>query len=162
MDNFLKVGRHIASAASTVNGWVVAALVYLAPLAGVFWLMTILIVADFITGISASTKQHIPRSSKRLRRSISKALCYFGIIYLFWEFECQVGIHDWICTYKIVAGFVFLVEIISILENMFIITEHPFFTKLIKLIRGKAAQSEKMGSLLEDIIEEKNGKTDMK
>lgn len=162
MDNFIKVGRTIISAATTVNGWVAAAIAYMAPLAGVFWLMFLLLIADFITGVAASAKQHIPRSSKRLRRSISKALCYFGLLYLFWEFECQVGIQEWICTYKIVAGFIFLVEIISILENMFIITEHPFFTKLVRLIRGKAAQSEKMGDLLSDIMNEKQSSPDEK
>ncbi len=162
MDNFLKVGKNIISAATTVNGWIAALIAYLSPLHGVFWLIFILLAADFVTGIAASAKQHIPRSSKRLRRSLSKALCYFGLLYLFWEFECQVGVHDWICTYKIVAGFIFLVEVISVLENMFIITEHPFFTKLIKLVRGKAAQSEKMGDLLSDIMNEKQSSPDEK
>ena len=162
MDNFLKVGRNIISAATTVNGWIAAFIAYLSPLHGVFWLIFILLTADFVTGIAASAKQHIPRSSKRLRRSLSKALCYFGLLYLFWEFECKVGVNDWICTYKIVAGFIFLVEVISVLENMFVITEHPFFTKLIKLIRGKAAQSEKMGDLLSDIMNEKQSSPDEK
>ena len=162
MDNFVKVGKTILSAATTANGWIAAAVVYLAPLSGVFWLMFLLLFSDFVTGLAASAKQHIPRSSKRLRRSISKALCYFGLLYLFWEFEVQVGVQDWICTYKIVAGFIFMVEIISILENMFIITEHPFFTKLVKLIRGKASKSEKMGDLLTDIMNEKQSSTEEK
>ena len=157
MDNFVKVGSKLIAAAMTANGWIAAAVVYLTPLHGVFWLMIILLLADFLTGIGASAKQHVPRSSKRLRRSASKMLCYFGIIYLFWEFETQLGI-DWIATYKFIAGFIFLVEIISILENMFVITEHPIFAKLIKLIRGKAAQHQKEGSLLEDILNEKNEK----
>lgn len=157
MDNFVKVGSKLMAAAMTANGWIAAAVVYLTPLHGVFWLMIILLLADFLTGIGASAKQHVPRSSKRLRRSASKMLCYFGIIYLFWEFETQLGI-DWIATYKFIAGFIFLVEIISILENMFVITEHPIFAKLIKLIRGKAAQHQKEGSLLEDILNEKNEK----
>ena len=157
MDNFVKVGSKLIAAAMTANGWIAAAVVYLTPLHGVFWFMIILLLADFLTGIGASAKQHVPRSSKRLRRSASKMLCYFGIIYLFWEFETQLGI-DWIATYKFIAGFIFLVEIISILENMFVITEHPIFAKLIKLIRGKAAQHQKEGSLLEDILNEKNEK----
>lgn len=144
-------------AATTTAGWIAAILTYMAPLRGVFYLMVILLLADFITGVAASAKQHIPRSSKRLRRSASKMLCYFGIIYLFWEFETQLGI-EWVATYKFVAGFIFLVEVISVLENMFVITEHPAFTKLIKLIRGKAASDHKEGSLLEDILNEKNEK----
>ena len=144
-------------AVTTVNGWIAGAIIYLAPLHGVFWLMIIMLVADFLTGIAASAKQHIPRSSKRLRRSASKMLCYFGIIYLFCEFETQLGV-DWIATYKFIAGFIFLVEVISILENMFVITEHPVFAKLIRVVRGKAASHHKEGSLLEDILNEKNEK----
>lgn len=162
MDNFLKVGRHIASAASTVNGWVAAAIMYLTPLHGIFWIVFILIVADFISGLAASAKRKIPRSSKRLRKSISKALCYFGTIYILWEIESKIGVEEWICTYKIIAAHISITEFVSVLENMAIITENPIFIKLIKIIRGKAAQSEKTGSLIEDIIEEKNGKTDIK
>lgn len=158
MDNFLKIGQKLLSATTTIWGWVAAALTYLAPLYGVFWLMFILLVADFITGVAASSKQHIPRSSKRLRRSASKCLCYFGIVYLFWEFEITLGLADLFCTYKLIAGFIFIVEIISILENMFIITEHPAFAKLIKYVRGKASADQKEGSLLEDILREKNEK----
>ena len=157
MDNFLKIGSKLVGAASSLSGWMVALLAYLTPLSGVFYLMIILLLADFITGVAASAKQHIPRSSKRLRRSASKMLCYFGIIYLFWEFEIKLGI-EWVATYKFVAGFIFLIEVISVLENMFVITEHPAFTKLIKLIRGKAANDHKDGSLLEDILKEKNEK----
>lgn len=157
MDNFLKIGSKLVGAASSLSGWMVALLAYLTPLSGVFYLMIILLLADFITGVAASAKQHIPRSSKRLRRSASKMLCYFGIIYLFWEFEIKLGI-EWVATYKFVAGFIFLIEVISVLENMFVITGHPAFTKLIKLIRGKAANDHKDGSLLEDVLKEKNEK----
>jgi len=157
MDNFFKIGSKLIGVTTTITGWAAAVLAYLTPLYGVFWLMIILLLADFLTGIGASAKQHIPRSSKRLRRSASKMLCYFGIIYLFWEFEQQLGM-EWIATYKFVAGFIFIVEVISILENMFVITEHPVFAKLIKIIRGKAASHHKEGSLLEDILNEKNEK----
>lgn len=157
MDNYLKITTKLLAATTTVTGWLSAVLTYLTPLHGVFWLMIILLLADFLTGIGASAKQHIPRSSKRLRRSASKMLCYFGIIYLFWEFEQQLGM-EWIATYKFVAGFIFIVEVISILENMFVITEHPVFAKLIKLVRGKASSHHKEGSLLEDILNEKNEK----
>lgn len=155
MDNFLKVGSKLMGATTTISGWIAAVLAYITPLHGVFWLMIVLLVADFLTGVGASAKQHIPRSSKRLRRSASKMLCYFGTIYLFWEFETQLGV-DWVATYKFVAGFIFLVEVISILENMFVITEHPVFAKLIRVVRGKAVSHHKEGSLLEDILNEKN------
>ena len=55
-------------------------------------------------------------------------------------------------TYKIVAGFIAIVEIISILENMAVITGNPIFLKIVRLIRGKAR--EKHGDLFGDILEE--------
>ena len=58
-------------------------------------------------------------------------------------------------TYKFIAGFIAIVEIISILENMAVITGNPIFLKIVRLIRGQAR--EKHGDLIGDILEEKNG-----
>ena len=138
----------------TPVGWMGTVMTYFAPLRGVYWLILLIVASDFITGIWASACKRVPQSSKRLRKSLEKLLCYLGVIYLFFEFETRVGIQEWICTYKMVSGFIFVAEIISILENMSIITEHPVFLKIIKLIRGKAAQ--KGESLVSDILKEKN------
>ena len=43
-----------------------------------------------------------------------------------------------------------------------IITEQKIFLKIIKLIRGRAAMAEKEGTLVEDLLNEKNGKNESK
>lgn len=154
MDNLYRIMLKIWAVMQTPWGWTSAILAYFAPLKGVYWLILLIVAADFLTGIWASARKRVPRSSKRLRKSLEKLLCYLGVIYLFFEFENQIGIQEWVCTYKMITGFIFVAEIISILENMAIITEHPVFLKIIKLIRGKAA--EKGESLVSDILKEKN------
>lgn len=156
MENLLKILLRLWEVMQTPLGWAAAVIAYFAPLGGVFWLILLIVFADFMSGMVASHKRKIPRSSRRFRKSLEKMLCYFGVIYLFWEFETQIGIQEWICTYKMIAGFIFIVEIISILENMAVITEQKVFLSIIKVIRGKAAQTEKEGSLVDDILNEKN------
>lgn len=156
MENLLRILSKIIEAMQTPFGWLLAVVAYFAPLGGVFWLIFLIILADFLTGLWASHRKKVPRSSRRFRKSLEKMFCYFGAIYLFWEFEQKIGIQDWICTYKMISGFIFLVEIISILENMAVITENHVFLKIIRFIRGRAAADEKQGTILDDIINEKN------
>mgnify|MGYP003608288344 CR=1 FL=1 len=143
----------IALTAKSPFAWILAVLSYLSPLAGVYYLLLIIVLADLITGLFASHKKRIPRSSKRFRRSFAKLLCYVGLIYLFFEFECKLGIEDIVCTYKVITGFIFSAEIISIAENMAVITEQPIFLKIVRLIRGKAEEKDKV---LSEILKEKN------
>ena len=144
----------VVEVARTPAGWLSALLIYLAPLSVIYILMITVVVADFITGMLASWKRMIPRSSGRLKNSIVKVFCYFGAVYIFWQMEVRIGLeYLQLGSYKIIGGFIAIVETISILENMAIITGHPIFLKIIKFVRGKAA--EKGGSLIEDILEEK-------
>ena len=122
----------------TPVGWMGTVMTYFAPLRGVYWLILLIVASDFITGIWASACKRVPQSSKRLRKSLEKLLCYLGVIYLFFEFETRVGIQEWICTYKMVSGFIFVAEIISILENTSIITEHPVFFENYKTDLGQS------------------------
>lgn len=162
MDSVVRIIMKIFEALQYPIGWALAILSYFTPLFSVFYLILIIVVADFVAGILASRKKGIPRSSKRFRKSLEKLLCYLGVLWLFWEFENIIGIQEWVCTYKMIAGFIFLVEIISILENLAIITEQKIFLKIIKLIRGRAAMAEKEGTLVEDLLNEKNGKNESK
>lgn len=136
-------------------GWVSALLVYLEPIRDVYILMVIIVVMDFITGIGASARKKIPRSSSRFKNSIIKCFCYFGAVFVFWQFEVRLGLEYIIGSYKIIAGFIAIVETISILENMAVITGNPIFLKIVKFIRGKARQTH--GDMIGDILEEKNG-----
>ena len=144
--------------AKTPTGWLLSLLLYFEPIKDIYILMIIVVVMDFITGIGASVKRKIPRSSSRLKNSVIKCFCYFGAVFIFWQFEIRLGMEHVIGSYKVVAGFIAIVEIISILENMAVITGNPIFLKIVRLIRGKAR--EKHGDLIGDILEEKNGKKD--
>ena len=147
---FSKIGEIV----KTPTGWLLALLLYFDPIKDIYILMVIVVVMDFITGIGASVKHKIPRSSSRLKNSVIKCFCYFGAVFVFWQFEVRLGLEHVIGSYKIVAGFIAIVEIISILENMAVITGNPIFLKIVRLIRGKAR--EKHGDLIGDILEEKN------
>lgn len=137
----------------TPLGWISAIGAYFLPLKGVYELILAIVIFDFITGLWASKINKIPCSSKRLRKSIYKLLGYLIIIWLFYKFEVEVGIQEWLCTYKLVAGFIFITEVISILENLALITNNKIFIKIIKLIRGKASDKDKV---VGEILEEKN------
>lgn len=146
----------VISVAKTPSGWMAAVGAYFIPLQGVFELVIAIVLIDLLTGIWASRIRKVPISSHRLRKSVSKFVGYLLTIWLFYKFETEVGIQEWLCTYKLVTGFIFITEVISILENLAVITGNKVFTKIIRLIRGKAKKDEKTGSLIEDILDEKN------
>lgn len=137
-------------------GWLSAMGAYFLPLKGVYELIIAIVAADLISGLLASRIKKVPCSSRRLRQSIYKFLGYVGVIFLFYKFEKEVGIQEWICTYKLIAGFIFLTEVISILENLAVITGNKVFLRLIKVIRGRASKTEKNGNIIDDILDEKN------
>lgn len=138
----------------TPIGWLSALLLYLEPIRDVYILMIIVVVMDFFTGVGASAKRQIPRSSSRFKNSIIKCFCYFGAVFVFWQFEVRLELEHIIGSYKVIAGFIAIVETISILENMAVITGNSIFLKIVRFIRGRAR--EKHGDLIGDILEEKN------
>lgn len=150
-----QVGAKVLAVAKLPSAWFATLVAYFIPLKDTYILMLLVVLFDFVTGIAASNKKKIPRSSSRLKNSVVKCFCYFGAVFIFWQFEVRLGLEGMIGSYKIIAGFIAIVEIISILENMAVITGKPIFLKLVKLIRGKAR--EKGGDLVGDILEEKNG-----
>jgi len=129
-----------------------AVLTYFAPLYEIFVLMMLFVLVDLVSGIVASSRKKIPRSSRRLRKSLEKTLCYLGAVMLAYAAEQAFKV-DWFIAHRAIAAFICVVEFISILENFAVITERPVFLKLITLIRGKASNAD---SLVGDILNEKN------
>lgn len=116
-----------------------------------FWLvMLCFVLADFSTGIIASNKKGIPRSPRRFRQCVTKIVSYMSAILLSFILQKTFGL-EWLYLYRYVGAFICVIEFISILENLAVITGHPVFLKLIKLIRGKASKNP-----LTEIINEKN------
>ena len=157
--NMKEIGLNLIEVTKIPLSWALGIFAYFTPISGVFYLILLVISFDFATGLRASFVKKVPRNSKRLRKSVEKMMCYLGVIWLFWEFEIRLNIEEHVKAHNFIAGFIFLVEVISILENMAVITENPIFIKIVKLIRGKSA--EKHGSIIEDILSEKN-ETDKK
>lgn len=153
MEYIASVFGKILIAARTPLGWITAFGAYFLPLRGVFELIFAIVIADFVTGMIASYVNKVPRSSRRLRHSVMKLLCYLALIWLFFKFEKETGVSEFVCSYKMIAGFLFVVEIISVLENMAVITGHTVFLKLVRLVRGTASKS---GDVIKDILDEKN------
>jgi hypothetical protein len=90
-------------------------LTLLSPVNGVMVTMVFLIVVDFITGSYASFKNRIPIRSSRIGHTISKFFIYNLVILA--AFFLEKHIVNEVPFLKIIAGFIAIAEIKSILEN---------------------------------------------
>lgn len=95
-----------------------------------------LIVVDFITGAYASVKNNIPISSERIGHTISKFFIYNLVVLS--AFLLEKYIVEEIPFQRIIAGFIAIAEIKSILENFNKIYGINPFKALIKLIKKKS------------------------
>lgn len=90
-------------------------LTLLSPVNGVMVTMVFLIVVDFITGSYASLKNSVPIRSSRIGHTISKFFIYNLVILA--AFFLEKHIVNEVPFLKIIAGFIAIAEIKSILEN---------------------------------------------
>lgn len=109
-------------------------LTLLSPVNGVMITMVFLIIVDFITGSYASYKQHIPISSARIGHTISKFFIYNLVILA--AFFLEQEIVNEVPFLKIIAGFIAITEIKSILENYNTIYGVNPFKALVNLIKN--------------------------
>lgn len=128
------------------------ALVYLSPMQEVFIVMMIFVGFDLLTGIVASSVKGIPRSSRRARKSIIKLMCYLSAVVLAYLAEKAFDI-EWLASHRFIGAFICLVEMVSVLENLAVISGKPIFLKIITIIRGKASKDSK---IITEILNEKN------
>lgn len=99
-------------------GWKVYAFVsaLLLPIFPMMMTILFLLVADLITGVWASKRRREPITSHRLSMSITKALLYnIVIISSFLVEKYVMGVIPWT---RIVSGFIAVVELHSIMENV--------------------------------------------
>lgn len=90
-------------------------LTLLAPLTGVIITVILLIVVDFITGSYASYVKKLPIEGKRIRNTVSKFFIYNLVIISAYFLEKEIVSE--IPFLKVIAGFIAIAEIKSILEN---------------------------------------------
>jgi len=127
-------------------------LTLLSPVNGVMVTMVFLIVVDFITGSYASLKNHIPIRSSRIGHTISKFFIYNLVILAAFFLEKHI-VHE-VPFLKIIAGFIAITEIKSILENFNKIYGVNPFKALINLIKLTALKD-----TIESFTEDKNAST---
>lgn len=114
----------------------------LAPLQGMMVTMVFLIIVDFITGVYAACKQGIPIRTYRIMHTISKFFIYNLVILAAYFMEQHIL--DEIPFLKIIAGFIAIAEIKSILEN---------FNKIYGVNPFKALTNAIKNSILKDALE---------
>ncbi len=108
-------------------------LTLLSPVNGVMVTMVFLILVDFITGAYAAIKNHIPIRSSRIGHTISKFFIYNLVILA--AFFLEKHIVNEVPFLKIIAGFIAITEIKSILENYNKIYGVNPFKALVNLIK---------------------------
>ncbi|HIZ15171.1 MAG TPA: phage holin family protein [Candidatus Tidjanibacter faecipullorum] len=133
-----------------------AIVAYFSPLYEMYVVLMFFVAADLITGIIASERRGIPRSSRRLRKSITKLVAYLLAMTLSFSAEHAFKV-EWFVAHRAIGALICAVEMLSILENMAVITGHPVFLKIIKWIRGKASDK---NNVIYEIISEKNAVVD--
>ncbi len=133
-----------------------AALAYFSPLYEMFIVLMFFVLVDLITGIVASNRRGIPRSSRRLRKSAAKLVSYLSALVLAYAAERAFKV-EWFVAHRAIGAFICAVEFLSILENMAVITDNPVFLRIVKWIRGKASNSNNM---INEILDEKNDLSD--
>lgn len=143
----------IASPVAWCSTICLSVLSYFEPIKSIVVVMLSLVVMDFITGVWASRKSKVPCSSRRLRKSFSKLVTYLSVLVLLFMIEDATD-SEWIGANKFIAWAICMVEFISICENLYVISELPMLKRIVKAIRGKAA--EKYGTMGQDILAEKN------
>ncbi len=123
----------------------------LAPLTGVIITVALLIVVDFITGSYASYVKKKPIESKRIGHTVSKFFIYNLVIISAYFLEKHIVSE--VPFLKVIAGFIAIAEIKSILENYNKIYGINPFKALINLFKSTGLKD-----TLEQISEETSKK----
>ena len=126
-------------------------LTLLAPLTGVIITVALLIVVDFITGSYASYVKRKPIESKRIGNTVSKFFIYNLVIIS--AYFLEKNIVSEVPFLKVIAGFIAITEIKSILENYNKIYGVNPFKALINLIKQTGLKE-----TLEQISKDKKSK----
>lgn len=106
---------------------------YFAPLAGIAFAFTLLLLMDFLTGIWAAKvrgeriKSHIARE-----KTVPKIIGYACMILICFIIQKEIFIYDWANLTWIATSILSIVELKSICENFEDITGRKVFSKIYK------------------------------
>jgi len=110
---------------------------YFAPIAAIVNVMLIFILVDFLSAIWAAKKNNIAIESHKMRKTIVKLFWYTAAVLMAHMMETEFNL-QFAHMAQIVGGFVCMVEIKSVFENITKITNEPVFLKIYKLFEKKA------------------------
>ena len=115
-----------------IKAFAISTLALFAPIKPMVIAAFVLVTMDLITGIVRARKQLLPIQSSQFRRTITKLVAYELSIVL--AFVCETWLTgDLLPLTKMAAGAVGLVELLSILENINVISNgslRPLLDKL--------------------------------
>jgi len=111
-------------------------LVIIAPIQAVMLTVGVLVLIDVVTGVWAAFKRSELIKSAALRRTVSKMIIYQIAIISGFLIQ-QYVLQNEVPITKVVAGFISLVELKSILENSNTILGHDIFKTLIKKLGSR-------------------------
>lgn len=120
---------------------------YLSDTFNVLATLSALVLFDLVTGLWASRKNKIPITSRRLTHSVNKWVAY--IIAIIATFISQKSLEIEFNLFYFVAGYIYGCELVSLFENLAVISSNKVFLKIIEVIRGKSEDIKE--SLLQDM-----------
>ncbi len=109
---------------------------YFIPVLPILYTVIFLFAVDWITGVWKSIKFHKKIRSYRLRQSVDKLVSYIIVVIATYCFQKRFIGED-MHLVNIVAGYISMTELISIYENLSVITGKEFLKDLIILVKEK-------------------------
>lgn len=114
-------------------GWLTLA--YFAPIKEVACAVGALFIIDWITGVWKSILQNKRITSFRLRKSANKLAIYF-VVLIASHIACEsIGL-EWTNLTSVIAGYIALTEMLSILENAAVITGKDFLKEIAERLKS--------------------------
>ncbi|MFZ4400911.1 MAG: phage holin family protein [Bacteroidales bacterium] len=113
---------------------------YFAPIAAIIHVMLIFILVDCLSAIWAAWKNKIPIESRKMRKTVIKMIWYIAAVIMAHMMEITFSL-QWAHLAQVVGGFICMVEIKSVFENITKITNEPVFIIIYKLFEKKANDS---------------------
>ncbi len=136
------------------NSLLIAIIALLTPIKPLLLTVGFLIAVDFIFGIMRAYKLKEKITSRKASNTISKmvlyTLCVLSVFFLD-KFVLETTLN----LAKIVAGFISLVEIKSILETFEIMTGIKIWDRLVKIVKRGTSETKDLLDEIEDKKEDK-------
>jgi phage-related holin len=111
----------------------------LMPIHSTLIAISVLVVADLITGLWAAKREKQPITSSGLKKTIAKTLAYQTTIIV--AFVMETYLLSDIPVVKVIAGLIAVTEGKSFLENMHRITGIDFWSEILKKIHDNTAKT---------------------